>query len=70
MAVTPLAADPADLALAATTLECAGRHEELAALVGDRKLLVRVDRMELSKNVLRGFHAFDDLRGDVVGQRT
>ena len=33
----------------------------LREAVGDRKLLVRVDRIELSKNVLRGFHAFDDL---------
>src|SRR4051812_20527878 len=61
VSVTPLAADPTDLARASTTPECAARREALAALVGDRKLLVRVDRMELSKNVLRGFHAFDDL---------
>ena len=40
---------------------------------GDRRLIVRVDRIELSKNVLRGFWAFDelletrpDLRGRVV----
>jgi trehalose 6-phosphate synthase len=45
----------------------------LNELVGDRKVIVRVDRMELSKNVLRGFWAFDelmetrsDLRGRVV----
>lgn len=61
VAVTPLAADPDDLANACTSPECAASRDELAALVGDRKLLVRVDRMELSKNVLRGFHAFDDL---------
>jgi len=61
VSVTPLAADPTDLARAASSAECLARREELAALVGDRKLLVRVDRMELSKNVLRGFHAFDDL---------
>ncbi len=29
--------------------------------IGERKLIVRVDRMELSKNLLRGFEAFDDL---------
>ena len=61
VAVTPLAADPDDLARAASSPDCAARRDELAATVGDRKLLVRVDRMELSKNVLRGFHAFDDL---------
>ena len=31
------------------------------ASVGDRQLIVRVDRIELSKNLLRGFHAYDDL---------
>ena len=38
--------------------------QALAALdeaVGDRQLIVRVDRIELSKNLLRGFLAFDDL---------
>ena len=59
--VTPLAADPDDLARAAGSPECVSRRDELMELIGDRKLLVRVDRMELSKNVLRGFHAFDDL---------
>ena len=29
--------------------------------VGDRALIVRVDRIELSKNILRGFLAFEDL---------
>jgi trehalose 6-phosphate synthase len=29
--------------------------------VGDRQVIVRVDRMELSKNLLRGFWAFDEL---------
>ena len=42
-------------------------------LVGGRKLVVRVDRVELSKNILRGFWAFEELletrpewRGQVV----
>jgi len=61
VAVTPLASDPDDLVKASTSAECAAQRDELASIVGDRKLLVRVDRMELSKNVLRGFHAFDDL---------
>ena len=61
VAVTPLAADPDDLAKAARSPHCAARRDELREVVGDRKLLVRVDRIELSKNLLRGFHAFDDL---------
>ena len=61
VAVTPLAADPDDLIRAAQSPDCRARADELRAVVGDRKLLVRVDRIELSKNVLRGFHAYDDL---------
>src|SRR5204863_1737151 len=34
---------------------------KLEEAVGDRKFLVRVDRIELSKNILRGFLAFEDL---------
>jgi trehalose 6-phosphate synthase len=59
--VTPLAPDPDDLAAAGASSACAAAGRELRDAVGDRKLLVRVDRIELSKNVLRGFHAFDDL---------
>ena len=50
-----------------------GAGRELDRLVGGRKLIVRVDRVELSKNILRGFWAFDELlethpewRGQVV----
>lgn len=71
--VAPLAPDPADLAASASTDACRRAYETLANEVGDRKLIVRVDRIELSKNLLRGFHAFDDLlernpglRGHVV----
>ncbi|MDQ6839185.1 MAG: trehalose-6-phosphate synthase, partial [Actinomycetota bacterium] len=46
---------------------------DLDGSLGDRKLIVRVDRIELSKNLLRGFLAYDDLlrthpeyRGHVV----
>ncbi|MGH2555999.1 MAG: alpha,alpha-trehalose-phosphate synthase (UDP-forming) [Actinomycetota bacterium] len=31
---------------------------------GDRKLLLRVDRAELSKNILRGFHAYEEFLRD------
>jgi trehalose 6-phosphate synthase len=34
---------------------------ELAELVGDRKLLLRSDRIEPSKNIVRGFLAYDHL---------
>jgi trehalose 6-phosphate synthase len=71
--VAPLAPDPDDIRSVAASEAC---DAELAALderIGGRRLILRVERMELSKNVLRGFHAFDDLlsrhpelRGEVV----
>jgi trehalose 6-phosphate synthase len=34
---------------------------ELEAAIGDRRLITRVDRIELSKNLVRGFLAYEDL---------
>ena len=59
--VTPLGPDPADLEATADGPACAEAGEALAAAVGDRRLIVRVDRIELSKNLLRGFWAYDQL---------
>lgn len=59
--VAPLAPDAADIGRVAAGDACAAALTELDATVGDRALLVRVDRIELSKNILRGFQAFDDL---------
>jgi trehalose 6-phosphate synthase len=59
--VSPAAADVDDVAAVAAGEPCAAALEQLEAVVGDRKLIVRVDRIELSKNILRGFHAFEDL---------
>lgn len=44
-----------------SSVDCGAELAELEAAVGDRKLIVRVDRIELSKNIVRGFHAYDDL---------
>jgi trehalose 6-phosphate synthase len=59
--VAPAAPDGADLAEVAGSAACDEALAELDRLVGDRQLIVRVDRIELSKNLLRGFYAFDDL---------
>lgn len=71
--VAPLASDVDDLHASAATEASRAAFHELDALVGDRRLIVRVDRIELSKNLIRGFNAFDDLlerhprwRGQVV----
>jgi trehalose 6-phosphate synthase len=59
--VTPLGPDPADLRSTAEGAACAEAGDALATVVGDRRLIVRVDRIELSKNLLRGFWAYDQL---------
>lgn len=71
--VSAAASDHDDLRAVAASEACAAAFTRLDELVGDRKVIVRVDRIEPSKNVLRGFWAFDelletrpDLRGRVV----
>ena len=71
--VAPLAPDPEDIGAVAAGERCTAEVEALDAGLGDRRLIVRVDRIELSKNLLRGFRAHDqmladrpDLRGTVV----
>ncbi|HLY83848.1 MAG TPA: trehalose-6-phosphate synthase [Acidimicrobiales bacterium] len=59
--ITPAAPDPSELVKVAASAECDQALAELERAVGARKLIVRVDRIELSKNLLRGFYAFDDL---------
>ncbi len=59
--VAPLGPDPADLAAVADGAACATAGADIAATVGDRRFLVRVDRIELSKNLVRGFLAYEDL---------
>ena len=71
--VAPAATDVEDLRKVAASAECARALTELEQQVGDRHVIARVDRIEPSKNVLRGFWAFEEmietnpgLRGRVV----
>lgn len=57
--VAPAVAAPDDVGGVAAGEDCARHLAWIEDLAGDRQLLVRVDRMELSKNVVRGFAAFD-----------
>lgn len=57
--VAPLGPDPADLAATIGSDACRAAAVDLEEQVGDRAFLVRVDRIELSKNVLRGFDAYE-----------
>jgi trehalose 6-phosphate synthase len=57
--VAPLAPDAAELEEVAATRAAKAARAELDDLVGDRTMLLRVDRVEPSKNIVRGFAAFD-----------
>ncbi len=59
--VAPLGPDRDDLEAVATSAATASARTELEAQVGHRRLITRVDRIELSKNLVRGFLAYEDL---------
>ena len=59
--VHPLGVGAAELQARAAEPDVLARLPELQALVGDRQLLLRIDRTELSKNIVRGFAAYADL---------
>ena len=71
--VSPLSPDPEHLAERTASPRCAAAAERLDALIGNRQMVLSVDRVEPSKNLLRGFWSFDELlhrhpelRGKVV----
>ncbi|HUO49038.1 MAG TPA: trehalose-6-phosphate synthase [Acidimicrobiales bacterium] len=71
--VSPLSLAPDALMARAASPACTAAAAALDDLVAGRRLVVRTDRIEPSKNLLRGFWAFDellrhrrDLRGEVV----
>jgi trehalose 6-phosphate synthase len=59
--VSPLASDPEDIRAEAASEACQTALRALDEVVGDRAVIGRVDRVELSKNLLRGFLAYGDL---------
>jgi trehalose 6-phosphate synthase len=59
--VHPLGVDAADLISRGAQQDVESRLAALAELIGDRKLIVRVDRTELSKNIVRGLAAYREL---------
>jgi trehalose 6-phosphate synthase len=59
--VASLGPDPDALAAVAASPATAAATNALADTVGDRALLLRVDRIEPSKNIVRGFTAFDTM---------
>ena len=59
--VAPLGPDANSLASVVERSACRAYGEALDTLVGDRRLILRVDRLEPAKNLIRGFQAFDEL---------
>ena len=71
--VSPLGPDPDDMNSVALSADCEDRFSELDERLADRRLIARADRIELSKNLIRGFLAYEelledrpDIRGTVV----
>lgn len=56
-----LSSDIGDIEATAASEACNEEAARIEAEFDDSKLIVRVDRMELSKNIVRGFEAFDIL---------
>lgn len=73
VAVHPLGVDAPHLKARAAEDDVADRLDGLREWAGDRQVVVRIDRTELSKNIVRGLLAYRDLlrthpelRGEVV----
>jgi trehalose 6-phosphate synthase len=61
LGVFPISIDAEDLRERARAPEVEEKREELLRSLGGRTLLLRVDRTDLSKNIVRGFQAYGDL---------
>jgi trehalose 6-phosphate synthase len=58
---SPLGVDQARLGEMVSSPDCAAARDELLARTDGRRLLLRSDRVELSKNLVRGFRAYGEL---------
>jgi len=61
VSVHALGVDPEELRERASQSDVQSRLPGLRELVGDRQLVLRIDRTELSKNIVRGLEAFREL---------
>jgi trehalose 6-phosphate synthase len=59
--VSSLSSDHEGLLAEAASTECAQSVEKLRTETGDRRIVLRVDRIEPSKNIVRGMLAFEEL---------
>ncbi len=61
--VAPLGLDNEFIEAEAASAECAAAASSLRAEVGGRRIIARADRMEPSKNIVRGMLAFEEMLG-------
>lgn len=59
----PISIDVQALRDLAATEEVSKHRREIQAMTGRRKLILRIDRTEPSKNIVRGFEAFGEMLG-------
>ena len=57
----PISIDVAALRETAQSQEVTEHRAEIQGIVGDKQLIVRVDRIEPSKNIIRGFQALEEM---------
>jgi trehalose 6-phosphate synthase len=57
----PISIDVGALRQLAASEAVAEQREEIRSIVGEQKLILRIDRIEPSKNIVRGFLAFDEM---------
>jgi trehalose 6-phosphate synthase len=57
----PISIDVDTLKKQASSEETATYRKEIEQFLGDRQLIVRIDRIEPSKNIIRGFQAFQEM---------
>lgn len=67
--IYPIAIDGESLRARATSAPVRRIRRELARWKGDAKMILRVDRTDLSKNILRGFLAYETLLQEQPGLR-
>ncbi|MGZ8571036.1 MAG: alpha,alpha-trehalose-phosphate synthase (UDP-forming) [Actinomycetota bacterium] len=65
----PIALAPDPLRRTARSPEAKAIRREIGAWRGDAKLLLRVDRLELSKNIVRGYQAYESFLDENPGWR-
>jgi trehalose 6-phosphate synthase len=57
----PISIDIGALQELAETQEVSEYRKEIQELIGERQLIVRIERLEPSKNIIRGFQAFEEM---------